>query len=269
MKARSIIPALLILGTGVAVQFADGQPRGGRPGRLADALELTEDQRTQLAQLREQHREAVHETMEGIRAQVEAGDLTREEAREQARTAREARRDDLDEILTPEQLQRLDELRAARQERDDGERKRSGPRMGYRRHPGRGHGPGHLIEALDLSGDQQAQLKALREQHRESVRETMDGIRAQVEAGDLTREEARDQARAAREAHRDDLAQILTPEQLQKLDEIRANHPKPGERTAAEGETLEMEQALTTGSVAPTAVQEESWGEIKKGVQQR
>ena len=268
MKARHIIPALLILSTGVAVQFADARPRDGRPGRLAEALELTEDQRAQLKALGEQHRESMRETMEGIRAQVEAGELTPEQAREQMQPIREAHRAEVERILTPEQIQKLGELRAARQERagerGEGEQMRRGPRMGHRRGAGHGpgHGPGHPFQALDLSEDQQAQLKALGEQHRESMRETMEGIRAQVEAGELTPEQAREQMQPIREAHRAEVEKILTPEQIQKLEETKANW-------TADGETAEMEQALTTGPTAPTAVQEESWGEIKRSVNQR
>ena len=271
MKARHFLLTLSILGIGlagwtVAEPGWGGGPghRGGR-GHLLRALELSEDQQAQLKVLREQHRETMKPQREAIHEQVEAGTLTREEAREQMRSAMESHRVEVEKILTPEQVEKLAEMRVARQERmaarGDGKGMREGCRMG-RRHGGRGH----LLRALELSEDQQAQLKALREQHRETMKPQREAIRAQVEEGTLTREEAREQMRAAMESHRAEVEKILTPEQLQKLEELRANRPKRGQQSSAGDEQGEVPKIPTEGTTVPTAVESQSWGKVKDSV---
>ena len=132
--------------------------------------------------------------------------------------------------------------------------------------PGHRGGRGHLLKALELSEDQQAQFKALRQQHREAMKPQREAIREQVEAGTLTREEAREQMRAAMESHRAEVEKILTPEQLQKLEELRANRPKRGQQSSAGDEQGEVPKIPTEGTTVPTAVESQSWGKVKDSV---
>jgi Spy/CpxP family protein refolding chaperone len=57
-----------------------------------------------------------------------------------------------------------------------------------------------------------------------------------------------------RQQRRQEFASILTPEQLQKLDTLRANRPPPG-AAPAEEETAPASKSA--------GVQQESWGSIK------
>ena len=81
------------------------------------------------------------------------------------------------------------------------------------------------LEALDLSEEQQAALAALREESRQAHLE----IRGQVREGILTREEARPLLEAQRAARQASLAEILTPEQLARLQELKAARRHKGD----------------------------------------
>ena len=118
--------------------------------------------------------------------------------------------------------------------------------------------------ALELSDEQKTQLQELMQPHREA----MQAIRTQVQDGSLTRDEARTKIEALRETHRAEMQKILTQEQLDKIEELRANRPQRGRWGAAgegeEGDVVTTEAAMKIGESAPTSVESQSWGNIKK-----
>ena len=214
MRRLCFLMAILTLGMASQGIVEAGQRgikhRGHRgPGigdRMSAALELTDNQRQALDALRGEFRQAVQE----IRGQVREGSLTREEARSQLEAQREARRAAVSEILTAEQLQQLEQIRAENEGRRGS---RGHHRRGFR---SRG-GIARAIEALDLTEGQQSALAALRGESRQAHRE----IRNQVREGSLTREEARPLLEGQRAARQAALAEILTPKQLAQLEELR------------------------------------------------
>ena len=215
MRRLCFLMAILTLGIASQSVVEAGQRgikhrnhRGAGLGgdRIGAALELTDDQRQALDALRDEFKQ----TAQQIRGQVRDGGLTREEARPQLEAQREARRAAVSEILTAEQRERLDQIRA---ENEDRPGSRGHHRGGFR---GRG-GLARATKVLDLTGDQQSALAAFREESRQAHRE----IRNQVREGSLTREEARPLLEAQRTARQAALADILTPEQLAQLEELR------------------------------------------------
>ena len=121
--------------------------------------------------------------------------------------------------------------------------------------PGPGFGPelgpfGHgLTELLGLSAQQQAQLKAMRETHHEaskplieSARQAREAFRAALEAESpdptavgeaaLAMHAAEKELKAARQAAFEQMKSILTPDQLQKLEQARGAgwHDRRGPR---------------------------------------
>lgn len=125
-KAFTSIAAVALLAIGSSA-LAQSQPGFDR---LADNLELTDEQREQLATLREEQREEA----EALAAERrEATEQQREAMRAEAEQRREAQQSQLAEILTPEQMAQLEETRTAameqRQARMDRMRQ-MGPRGG-------------------------------------------------------------------------------------------------------------------------------------------
>lgn len=118
-----------------------------------------------------------------------------------------------------------------------------GPHFIKMRHGGGEHHTEMLIEHLDLNASQQATLKRLQaemnakveplqEQHRQAVEQVFEALEAgnadptelgnQMIAGwDLMK-----QVRAAHEELLTQLSAVLTPEQKEKLDEIKERHGK-------------------------------------------
>ena len=239
--------------------------RTGRPGgQLLAALrdmDLTDEQRQQvrevlashgqsMRQFREQHGEQMNGLRERMRQAIQARDreqigAVRDEIsrlRDQAPTF-DALLEDLDGILTAEQIAQLEAARPERPARPDA---RGG---GMRRDgPGEGHGPraqirGRIHRALarlDLTEDQKAQIRQIAEQHRAEFRqfieahgEELAGYRerlvADSEAGDheqvrTIREEMREAFGENRPDLRgivDEIKAVLTPEQIEQLENMR------------------------------------------------
>jgi len=244
------------------VDAAEARP-GHRSGESIRAqLNLSDEQKAQLQSFRQD----VRAELDGIRAQVKDGSLSREEARGSRHDLLEARRQERQAIFTADQLEQLQQLRAERAESD---RPHRGRRAGDE--PQR---PPSLLGQLELSPDQQESLEALRLGHRAAMGELR-------ESG----ERNRDSFRALREQHRSGVGEILTAAQLEQLQELRAarraqfeeeggrghgrrgwrrgrgHHPPPTE--AAGDAPSTVTEAAATGSPA-TAVDSESWGAVKK-----
>lgn len=135
---------------------------------------------------------------------------------------------------------------------DGPQRRGPGPMAGGgMRGPG-GPGFGLPLRALDLTDDQRAQLQKIRGAHEaefkqagEKVRAAHEGMRALVEADTIDEGAIRAKSAevAAAEAEvailnakvRQESRQILTAEQRQKLEELRANRPGPMKRRGPRG----------------------------------
>ncbi len=128
------------------------------------------------------------------------------------------------EILEPAQFAKFLNLLS---ERHEAHREAMEAQRGERPRHGMGresdsHGPGpdmldRVADELDLTAEQQAALDALRDE----IRQTMQDHREQCRSSETPREECRGQAAALHEQFRARLAEILTPEQLAELEELR------------------------------------------------
>ncbi len=172
-----------------------------RIDRLAEVLDLTEAQKEALLVAYSEFRAG----MEDLRAKFGAGEMNREEAWEAMRALRDAFEAELQTILTEEQWDLLQEMRAAH-------------------HSGRPHHGRSLedrwnywLEEIGASEEQVADVM-------EALQTSRDGfltLREQLHAGEITWEEARETARVLRDAFDAALQEILTPEQYEALLELR------------------------------------------------
>jgi len=203
---------------------------GDGAGRLAEALSLTADQQAQLKSLRQQ----MHEQMESLRQQGT-------ELRSEARSLRDQHRQQVRSILTPEQQQALAQLKA---DRPDGPR--GGERAG-RRARGR-----RLAEKLQLTQEQRDAMQDLRRVHRQQVQELRDGA-------------SREDLRALHQEHRDSIRQVLTEQQRQTLDQLRAARQSSKRRPRRERQLPPDGDPSLDGSARP-GVEGTSWGDVKESV---
>lgn len=166
---------------------------------------------------------------------------------------------DIQDVLTSEQIATI----AARQEQvrdriaarraDSFGQGRNGPgtrqrgARGGRGGPG-GAGGGPWAE-LDLTQAQQDVIRAVMEEYRPQL----EALRDQVHSGSLTREEARDQASAIRDAIRAEVEAVLTPEQLAALDDLRTAR---GDRAQDREEARQQARDAMTEALGLTAEQQ-------------
>ncbi len=264
MKRYSHCGLVAVVAIGLwSIEAAEARPRHRGGEGLRAQLNLSDEQKVQLQSFREN----VRVELDGIRAQVKDGSLSREEARSSRHDLLQSRRQEHQAIFTADQLEQLQQLRAERAESD---RPHRGRRAGGEHQP-----PPGLLGQLELSPDQQESLEALRLGHRAAVKDLR-------ESG----ERSRDSFRAVREQHRSKVQEILTATQLEQLRELKVerraqfeeeggrrhgrrgwrrgpggHHPPPAE-AAGDGPST-VTEAAATGSPA-TAVDSESWGVVKK-----
>lgn len=216
-----------------AAEARHGKGHGKDLGQIRRELNLTDEQKQQLEALRAEFQKQHQE----LRAQVQAGTLSREEARAQIQAAAESHKAALDAIFTPQQRQQLEQ---ARQNHPGG----PGKGMGRGRGAG-GPGPGRMAEALGLSEEQKAQWQELARQHREQMQELrQSGQRPDPQT-----------LRQLRQEHQQAFFALLTPEQLQKWEELKKN---------GKGRSFLLPEEGSAPEPASKPVpKEESWGEIK------
>jgi len=152
---------------------------------------LTDEQVDQITTIME----ASRGLRDPIIQQVRDGSLTRQEARQQMQSIRENTKSQVEAVLTSDQLTAFEELRS---------------------HHGRQFNRRPLSEILNLTDDQQAQVESVMK----GIREQMLAIREQVEAEELTREDARGQIQEIRESEIEGLSAILDEDQLTKFQRI-------------------------------------------------
>ncbi|MGF1469144.1 MAG: Spy/CpxP family protein refolding chaperone [Sandaracinaceae bacterium] len=168
---------------------------------LARELDLTETPRAQVRALVQ----GGHQQARALRSSMERGP----ELREAVRTVRASTMAQVRAVLSPEQQARLDELRAER-------------RFAHHR---RGRHIRRAFAQLDLSDEQKAEIRAVRERARADA--------SSIRATETDPEARRAALRGLREQVRGEIRAVLTPEQAAELDEIRASHPRRGRRGPA------------------------------------
>ncbi len=150
-KSHLALLSAVLLGAAFLVPSLSAMHHGGPAAQraraakhLANHLELTDAQKTQLKQLYRAHRNAME-------ALVDNENLTRKEFREQTAALRKSFQEQRRAVLTPEQQKKADEIRERMQERR-GERRPPGRGGPGGRHGG-GHGPGGYGPGGDAGED--------------------------------------------------------------------------------------------------------------------
>jgi Spy/CpxP family protein refolding chaperone len=151
---------------------------GGPAGRLTERLDLDAEQSAAITALFEEHRDYMSDGIEWR----DADGNPNPEARAQVEAARRALDAEVRSILTAEQAEEYDALKA-RMER-------------HKNHERRQHGMMRALSQLNLSDEQKDALRVMRAEHRS-------------------------QRHRDREQFRADLERILTPEQLDELRAMR------------------------------------------------
>ena len=233
MKPIAVLTMAILIGmTAASTSTAESRHGKGHKGGFWAELELTAEQQDQIKQLRERmgaHKEQFKERGERpSKEEMEALKLEYDQA--------------LAAILTPEQQDRLKEMKASGKGRGPG----GGKGRGHRR----GHPIMHALKKLDLSDAQWA-----------SVKELFAARKADMEQRKAAGERpTREEMRVQREQMKEAIAAILTPEQQQQLEGLRAARGKGGERDA---DMRTIENVLIFDEVPPTVTESKSWGEIK------
>ena len=159
----------------VAPSAADGagahEGRHGKRAELCERLECTDDQRAKIDAIRSAHREAaaderaeakrLHQALklERSKAEPNAEELARLEAalytvKTSLRQQREASHAEISALLTPEQRERLDAMKAKQ-----AERKRDGKGKAHAKRDGKGKGKAHAKRGPEDEGKDEAHAK--------------------------------------------------------------------------------------------------------------
>ena len=169
---------------------------------------LTDDQKPQFDAIMEEFRTG----MDAIFASIKADEMTREEAKAEIESMEEAMKAAIDALLTDDQKAQLEQMREGRK----AEKKAYMEAVRQAK-----------IEALGLTDDQIAAIEAARAE----TKAAMEALKAQVESEDLTKEEAREAAKAIFEANKTAMDAIFTATQIEiikihKYLEMRWRHNK-------------------------------------------
>lgn len=176
-----------------------------RIDRLAEVLGLDEDQKAAFAAAYDAFKTGIGE----LRAKLAAGEVTREQAREQVGALRETFEAEIQVILTDEQWNQLQEMRE----------KRDGRRPGHRDPADRWNA---WLQEIGASEDQVAAVMAALQTLHEGIR----ALHNQVRSGDLPIEEAKEQAMGLRDAFHETLQDTLTEDQYAALLELLPDRPE-------------------------------------------
>ena len=202
-------------GRGEGADKGRGKKDGGGALRVIYSV-LTDDQKPQFDAIMEAFRTG----MDAIFASIKADEMTREEAKAEIESMEEAMKAAIDALLTDDQKAQLEQMRADRK----AELKAYMEAVRQAK-----------IEALGLTDDQISAIEAARAE----TKAAMEALKAQVESEDLTKEEAREAAKAIFEANKTAMDAIFTATQIEiikihKYLEMRWRHNK--ERGGKDGE---------------------------------
>ncbi len=160
-------------------------PRGaGRVDDLAEALDLTDEQRTAVQGVFEDMHEALQEHRQACRD----SETARGEGREQAQAIHEEFREELKDILTAEQLEQMDALREEhRTDRQEDMQARAGEHMD--------RAVEFMTRILDLDGSQATGIEDIMDTAHEQVRALHEAVRND----EMEREAAHEQGEQIRD----------------------------------------------------------------------
>lgn len=187
-------------------------PRGGQQAGIleyADELQLTEEQVAALTELHEELK-GEFQGMRGERGRRGRGEGPTDEQRAKAEELREAHQEKVKGILTDEQWEKLEELRAEKRE----ERREARQERGMERQAERLE---FLAEILDLTDEQRASIEGILDEQHDRIAALSEEFREGLDGGRPT-EEQRDAHHAAMEAIRTETHASI----LEALDEEQA-----------------------------------------------
>ena len=167
-----------------------------------EKLNLTADQKSQVQTI-------MQKTRADIKTIRENPALSPEQKDQQIQAIKQATDEQMKSILTPEQHQKFEEMKAARKNKGE----ENGGKWGKE---GR-NGPHNPFEQLNLSEEQKTQIHPI-------MQKTGDEIKAIKENASLAPAQKEEQIQAIRQNTDEMLKTILTPEQYQKLEAMKAEH---------------------------------------------
>jgi len=165
---------------------------GHRGGMDWKQLNLTQTQKDQLKAYREEYKKKLQELDKNE-------SITVKESRDGHYALRQEQKQKFLSVLTPDQKAQLDQMKQQRQQQHEAMAAKKLDRMKV---------------ILDLTDDQVAQIKAQRE-------EIHAKIKAIREDQNLGREDKKEKLEAIRNENKDSFKKILTPTQLNKLEELK------------------------------------------------
>ena len=217
-----VLAALIGVGSTLPANAQRQRPdRHGDPAQRAERYLNFLDEKLDLSDAQEEQIQDVWaEQHEAAQAWREANpDATREERRAYREKQRSETNAAIEALLTPEQTEPYQSLKDEWTERR-GDRPDRGNRRGQRYDGRQGDRTSGLMERLDLTEAQQTQLKEIRTTYHEAVR-------AWREAHpDATREEKQAYRAEQRDAMKADVEAVLTPEQVVRLERLKARAKK-------------------------------------------
>lgn len=160
--------------------------------RAAEHLGLTDDQKTRFAEILKAHQDKAAE----LRQNVKDGLIGQKEAHAARAKLKEALKQELGAILTPDQLEMLGK----------------GLRQAGKR-PGKAGQLERAVKRLGLTDLQRDQLEAIMKAHHEKAKK----VEQEVRDGALDRQDARPAIESLREEFMNEVKGILTPDQFDKF----------------------------------------------------
>ncbi len=178
-------------------------PRGHmKGGGMYKDLDLTQDQKDQIAKINAEYKAAVQEL------KAKENSITVAEHKDQMKTLGKTRHEKVQSVLTAEQKEKLEKKRA--------ERKGKGPNAHFNGKRAKG---GMAKSNLNLTDEQSAKVKTIRSN-------TQRKIKSIRENDALNSEEKKQQTIAAFRQQSEEMKGLLTPEQVKKMEAM----PQRGRR---------------------------------------
>jgi Spy/CpxP family protein refolding chaperone len=208
MKVKITTLVLAIVFATTAVALAQGNhvratkaERRGEGVRMAQKLGLSQEQVQQIRDIVKQYR------ADAVR--VLKSEATREQKADQIKSLKANATAAINAVLTPEQQEKakglIDKILSPRRHREAKAL--------------------WVLKQLNLTEDQKTQVKAILQESRTQAKAVYDD-------STLTNEQKRERVAEIRKTTFDKIKALLTPEQLQKLEELKKNRPQPRERGA-------------------------------------
>lgn len=178
--------------------FTDKQHRGRHRFGMTQKLNLTDEQKTELKSVNEDYKQQMTELKKNE-------DITVREWKSKMATIRKDHHEKVEKLLTPEQKASLKKMR---QEHKNDMKKHGEQRLEK------------MKKELGLTDDQ---VSALKKNHEDMAQK----FKAVHDDKSLTDEQKKVQMKEYKKQQHDSLKSILTPEQLQKLEQHKKHHGQP------------------------------------------